>query len=91
MSDQDMLYEVRDNIATITFNRPERMNACTGAMFDALHSAAIALRNVDPRAVVDDAQAPAGMGAGAAAPATTGVGFEQQGHVMQYDRHAPLC
>ena len=34
MSDQDMLYEVSDNIATITFNRPDERNTISGIMLE---------------------------------------------------------
>ncbi|MEM7140605.1 MAG: enoyl-CoA hydratase-related protein [Actinomycetota bacterium] len=40
------------DVGTITIDRPERMNACTGAMFDSLHKAAIMMRDARPRAVV---------------------------------------
>ncbi|GJM38277.1 MAG: enoyl-CoA hydratase [Acidimicrobiales bacterium] len=43
---------IEDGIGTITVDRPERMNACTGAMFDALHRAAIIMRNASPRVVI---------------------------------------
>jgi len=43
---------VDDDIGSITINRPERMNACTGAMFDALHDAAMTMRVERPRVVV---------------------------------------
>ena len=36
---QDLLYQVDDSIATITFNRPERMNALTPDLEAALHGA----------------------------------------------------
>jgi enoyl-CoA hydratase/carnithine racemase len=36
-SKQELLYSVEDGIATITFNRPERMNALTHALEDELH------------------------------------------------------
>ena len=32
MSDNDMLYAVADGVATITFNRPDKLNALTPAM-----------------------------------------------------------
>lgn len=40
------------DVGSITINRPERMNACTGAMFDALHGAAMTMRAAQPRVVV---------------------------------------
>ena len=33
---QDLLYEVRDGIARVTFNRPQARNALTFAMYDRL-------------------------------------------------------
>lgn len=44
--------EVDGDVGTITINRPKRMNACTGAMFDALHDAAMTMRVAQPRVVV---------------------------------------
>jgi enoyl-CoA hydratase/carnithine racemase len=35
----DLLYEVSDNIATITLNRPDRLNAITGPMLDSFSQA----------------------------------------------------
>lgn len=43
---------VDGDVGSITINRPERMNACTGAMFDALHDAAMTMRVERPRVVV---------------------------------------
>jgi 2-(1,2-epoxy-1,2-dihydrophenyl)acetyl-CoA isomerase len=43
---------VDGGVGSITINRPERMNACTGAMFDALHDAAMTMRTAQPRVVV---------------------------------------
>lgn len=43
---------VDGDVGTITIDRPQRMNACTAAMFDALHRAAIAMRDARPRVVV---------------------------------------
>lgn len=40
------------DIGRLVLDRPHRMNACTGAMFDAIHRAAIILRNANPRVVV---------------------------------------
>ena len=39
MSSKELLYKVEDGIATITFNRPERMNALTHDLEAALHGA----------------------------------------------------
>jgi len=40
----DMTYEVADNVATLTLNRPDRMNAITGPMLDSFSRA---LRDAD--------------------------------------------
>src|SRR5216683_8441136 len=40
----DLLYEVADNVATITLNRPDRLNAISGPMLDGLSRA---LRDAD--------------------------------------------
>ena len=48
----NVLVDIDGDVGTITIDRPERMNACTGAMFDALHQAAIIMRNAGPRVVV---------------------------------------
>src|SRR2546425_10827131 len=40
----DLLYEIDANVATITLNRPDRLNAITGAMLDSLSRA---LRDAD--------------------------------------------
>jgi enoyl-CoA hydratase/carnithine racemase len=39
MSFQEMLYDVADGVATITFNRPEKLNAWTALMQDELRAA----------------------------------------------------
>ena len=39
MSSKELLYEVADGIATITLNRPERMNALTRDLEAAIHAA----------------------------------------------------
>src|ERR1700687_341802 len=45
MSDYtDLLYEVADNVATITLNRPDRLNAISGPMLDSFSRA---LRDAD--------------------------------------------
>lgn len=46
-TDQDVLYEVQDRIATITLNRPERLNAWTRPMGEAM-------RDAVRRAALDD-------------------------------------
>jgi enoyl-CoA hydratase/carnithine racemase len=48
---EDILYEVRDPVATITFNRPDRLNAMTNRMTDELKHA-IAQAEQDEAAVV---------------------------------------
>jgi len=48
---KDILYEKSERVATVTYNRPEKMNAWTTRMFDELHSA------------LDDADADANVGA----------------------------
>ena len=52
MSHPNIDVEVDGDVGTITINRPERLNACTGAMFDALHDAAMTMRVAQPRVVV---------------------------------------
>lgn len=47
---QELLYAVEDPIATITFNRPERLNAMTNRMTDELKHA-VAAAEADERAV----------------------------------------
>ena len=39
MSEQDLIYEVADGIATVTLNRPEVMNALSPGVVSALHAA----------------------------------------------------
>ena len=36
MSDNQMLYAVENNVATITFNRPEQQNTISGSMLNRL-------------------------------------------------------
>jgi enoyl-CoA hydratase/carnithine racemase len=48
-STNEVLYEVSDNIATITLNAPERMNTISGAMLDQL-SEALLKADADPNA-----------------------------------------
>ncbi|RLB39091.1 MAG: hypothetical protein DRH20_04390 [Deltaproteobacteria bacterium] len=38
----ELVYQVRDGVATLTLNRPEKLNACTTAMYDGLVEAAAA-------------------------------------------------
>jgi enoyl-CoA hydratase/carnithine racemase len=52
MSHPNIHVTVEDDIGRIVVDRPDRMNACTGAMFDALHDAAMTMRNAGPRVVV---------------------------------------
>ena len=42
MGNQDLLYKVEDHIATITLNRPDRLNAMSPAMLDGLYDALVA-------------------------------------------------
>ena len=39
MTFEALLYQIEDNILTITFNRPEAMNAFSGPMFGELFTA----------------------------------------------------
>jgi enoyl-CoA hydratase/carnithine racemase len=48
---QDIVYEKSERVATVTYNRPEKMNAWTTRMFDELKSA------------LDDADADSNIGA----------------------------
>ena len=43
---------IDDDIGRIRLDRPARLNACTGVMFDALHEAAMMMRVAGPRVVV---------------------------------------
>jgi len=52
MSHPNIEVAIDGDVGSITINRPERMNACTGAMFDALHDAAMTMRVERPRVVV---------------------------------------
>ena len=52
MSHPHVRVTIDGDIGSITLDRPERMNACTGAMFDALHDAAMTMRVERPRVVV---------------------------------------
>lgn len=53
MTFTELLYEVRDRVATITFNRPDRMNAWTATMEDELRQAiAAAVADNGVRAIV---------------------------------------
>ena len=52
MSHSKVHVEVDGDVGRITLDRPDRMNACTGGMFDAIHQAAIELRNANPRVCV---------------------------------------
>ena len=47
MSDSDLLYDVADRVATITLNRPDKLNAFTGPMIDAW-AKALAEAQADP-------------------------------------------
>ena len=53
MNDQTILYDVDDHVATITLNRPEKMNAWNGTMAEELSDALQAANTDDNvRAVV---------------------------------------
>ena len=39
MTYECLLYEVKDGVATLTLNRPERLNALGGTLRDDLHDA----------------------------------------------------
>ena len=56
MSYADILYEVSDHVATLTLNRPDRMNAISGPMLEsfsrALRDAARSLGKALGRAVL---------------------------------------
>ena len=52
MSHPHVRVTIDGDIGSITLDRPERLNACTGAMFDALHDAAMTMRVERPRVVV---------------------------------------
>lgn len=51
--DEELLYEVRDGVALITFNRPQHMNTITGTMLDALSQRLLeADRDTDVRVII---------------------------------------
>ncbi len=52
MTHPNIHVEVAGDVGRLTVDRPERKNACTPAMFDALHDAALELRNSAPRVVI---------------------------------------
>lgn len=53
MSVESVLYDVKDHIATITFNRPHRMNAFIAPMYDdVIHAIDLAENDPDVRVVV---------------------------------------
>ena len=39
MDEQEIIYEVRDGVARITLNRPEKLNALSSRMLTLLHDA----------------------------------------------------
>ena len=45
MSDSHILFEIQDTIATITLNRPEKLNAISLAMLDQIEAAVAQLEN----------------------------------------------
>lgn len=51
MSGSELLYEVRDRVAHITLNRPEKLNALNGAMADALREMWVTFEQ-DPEVLV---------------------------------------
>jgi enoyl-CoA hydratase/carnithine racemase len=52
MSHPGIRVDIDGDVGRILVDRPERMNACTGAMFDALHDAAMTMRVERPRVVI---------------------------------------
>ena len=53
MEFQDLLYDVKDQIAVITLNRPERLNALTPAMREGILQAVTAAdQDADVRVIV---------------------------------------
>ena len=86
MTYRDLLYEVTDNIATITLNRPERLNAISGGM---LASFSEAFREADAdrdvRAIILT-----GAGRGfCSGPRPEGAGRERE--QQQRQRRAAAC
>ena len=53
MAYQNILYEVKDRVATITFNRPEKMNAWNDTQTDEVHAAVMAAEaDADVRVII---------------------------------------
>jgi enoyl-CoA hydratase/carnithine racemase len=52
MSESNIALEIKDKIAIVTFNRPERLHAFNDEMFDMLENIALQLRNSLPRAII---------------------------------------
>ncbi|MBI1329258.1 MAG: enoyl-CoA hydratase [Alphaproteobacteria bacterium] len=69
----DILYEVKDRIATITLNRPERLNAYTGTMAESIKRAMAAATNDTNVRVIVLTGAGRGFCAGADMEVLTGI------------------
>lgn len=83
MTDQ-LLYDVEDQIATITFNRPDRMNTITTAMLEGFSELLLtADRDRDVRVIIV-------TGAGRAWCAGLDLAAAQAGNAFDSDRPAPL-
>jgi 2-(1,2-epoxy-1,2-dihydrophenyl)acetyl-CoA isomerase len=44
---EELIYSCKDGVATLTFNRPDKLNACTTAMYDGICRVADEVRNDD--------------------------------------------
>ena len=76
-SSGDLLYEIDDHVATITLNRPDRMNAINGPMLEALSAQLVACqKDTNVRAIILT-----GAGRGFCA----GLDLQEQGERLKHE------